>query len=164
MELKNILIFQGISQSSPVTPGSQETWYFKWALFSPSTLFEFLLPKYHCCLGAFYFGLFFHMTTFNKHDAEHESWAESPPRLMSLYQDQLVHIAPAELQTIAGKKCERPGTLSCCPLLISCQQLPPVLNFGSPRRFQQVWAISTGVNSPVYPRDTVSKIDGLRQH
>lgn len=83
---------------------------------------------------------------------------------MSLYQAQLMHIAPVELQTIASKKCERPGTLSCCPLLISCQQLLPMLNFGSPQLFWQVWAISTSINSAIYPRDTVSNIYGLRQH
>lgn len=82
---------------------------------------------------------------------------------MSLYQAQLVPIAPAELQTVTGKKCKRPGTLSSCPLPISCQQLLPILNFGLSQLFQQVWALSTGVNSSIYPRDTVSSIDGLRQ-
>lgn len=67
-----------------------------------------------------------------------------------------------ELQTIAGMKMERPGTLSCCPLLVSCQQVPPMLNFVLPQLFQQVCATSTGVNSQVHLRDMVSNIDGLR--
>lgn len=63
MELKNILIFQGISQSSPVIPGSPDI--LNKPFFFPSTLSEFLFPEYFHILGGFILA-FFPMSTFNK--------------------------------------------------------------------------------------------------